>query len=162
MEKSGPMREFAAPGIECEKKLEVGNEFRSVMDDTIRTFTVQHAEDGRYRHTDMDLVRLTDEVGGDPGSFFQFYDRQHIWFQSRELLTCGREDRVCQDLSFTGTLAWNNFSIPATVRTNCSWREKHIAAGLAFRSHQIISLRDLSPISCYCHLRPSRRCVIRP
>ncbi len=101
MGESGHPSEFAAPGIECKKKLEVGNEFRSVMDDTIRTFTVQHAEDRCYRHTDIDLVRLTNEVGGDPCSFFQFYDRQHIWFQSRKLLTCGREDRVCQDLSFT-------------------------------------------------------------
>lgn len=46
------------------------------MDDPIRTFAVKNTEDGFYRHADMDLFGLTDEVRGDPCSFFKFDDRK--------------------------------------------------------------------------------------
>lgn len=63
------------------KKLEIGNELRSVMDDPVRTFAVKNTEDGFYRHADMDVFGLTDEVRGDPCSFFEFDDRKNIGFQ---------------------------------------------------------------------------------
>ena len=83
-------RKIRALRIEqCNKKLKVRNELRSVMDDTIRTFVIKNAEDGCDRHSDINFVRFTDEVGGDLCPFFEFNDCQNIWFQGSELVTCG-------------------------------------------------------------------------
>ena len=131
------------------------------MDDPALAIGDDLAEHAFYLHPDLRLGRIADDLRRDLRTFVKLHNRKHVGGQHRVRLGRCVDHGERDNRAGPGELVLDNLPCPAAVRTERPWREKVPAARLAFRSHHIVPLREMSPESCNRHLIPSRGCGMR-
>ncbi len=99
----------------------------------------------------MDLINLTDHMGGQLGPLIKLDDGEGIGCQEFELIPGAPDDGVGDHCSGSLEFVIYDLSFTTTVRTEWSWRVEVSATGFAVCTDQIVSVLLLSPETCNTH-----------
>ena len=121
------------------------------MNDTTLAIGGDPAEDAFDPHADLCFARVADNLGGHLGAFIKLDDGKHVGSVRGELVGSGLDNRERDHRPLPGKLVVNDLPFPAAIGAEGPRREEVTATGLALRTDQVVTLRDLSPESCYGH-----------
>jgi len=127
------------------------HKLRAVVNDTALAIGGDPAEDAFDPHADLCFARVADNLRCHLGAFIKLDDSEYIRSAGGELVRGCLDDRERDYGPLPGKLVVHDLSFPAAIGTEGPRGEEVTATGLALRTNQVVTLRDLSPESCYGH-----------
>ena len=121
------------------------------MNDTALAIGGDPAEDAFNPHANLCFAGVADNLGGHLGAFIELDDGKYVWPMGSELIRGRLDDRERDYRSLPGKFVIHDLPFPAAVGAEGPRGEEVTATGLALRTDQVVTLRDLSPESCYGH-----------